>query len=140
MILYAESSAVLAWLLEEPAGGEIGRLLARAAHVLASDLTLLECERAIIRGVATSQVSKKDGAKWQETLRRISSHWSLVGMGQEVLERARRPFPIEPIRALDALHVATALIVEKRIPGLTILSRDHRVRDNCRLLALKAVP
>ncbi|HUP51077.1 MAG TPA: hypothetical protein VM198_01275 [Longimicrobiales bacterium] len=47
--LYAESSAVLAWLLGDDRGDEVGRALADARGVVASELTRVECERVLIR-------------------------------------------------------------------------------------------
>jgi hypothetical protein len=41
--VYAESSAVLAWLLGEEAGVQVRDILAGSEYVLASDLTLIEC-------------------------------------------------------------------------------------------------
>lgn len=46
MIVYAESSAVLSWLLGEPDGVEVGEILKEADFVVASQLTFTECERA----------------------------------------------------------------------------------------------
>lgn len=46
MTLYAESSAVLAWLLGEKSGEAIRRALLGADLVVASDLTVFECDRA----------------------------------------------------------------------------------------------
>jgi uncharacterized protein with PIN domain len=43
--LYAESSAVLAWLLGEESASRLRALLAEAEIVVASDLTLIECAR-----------------------------------------------------------------------------------------------
>ena len=48
MILYAESSAVLAWLRGETKGKTVRGLLAKAAVVIASDLTLIECDRVLL--------------------------------------------------------------------------------------------
>jgi PIN domain nuclease of toxin-antitoxin system len=47
--LYAESSAVLAWLLLEREGSRVDRLLTAAESVISSDLTLIECDRALLR-------------------------------------------------------------------------------------------
>ena len=52
MILYAESSAVLAWLLGEPAGRDVRALLAKADRVVTSALTAVECARALARARA----------------------------------------------------------------------------------------
>ena len=49
MNLYAESSAVLAWLFEEDAADSVEEAFDRAEGVVASDLTLVECDRALMR-------------------------------------------------------------------------------------------
>ena len=49
MNIYAESSAVLAWLLGEAAASRVREVLRRAELVMASDLALIECDRVLIR-------------------------------------------------------------------------------------------
>jgi predicted nucleic acid-binding protein len=58
----------------------------------------------------------------------------------EHVERARRPFPLEPIRTLDALHLAAALHFQHELLGLTVLSLDARVRQNAEALGLPVLP
>ena len=50
------------------------------------------------------------------------------------------PFPAEPLRALDAVHLASALITADNVPGLALLSFDHRIRRAARQLGLSLVP
>jgi uncharacterized protein with PIN domain len=57
--LYAESSAVLAWLLDEPAGVFVRETLAETTIVLASDLTLIECDRVIHRATALGDLTHR---------------------------------------------------------------------------------
>jgi hypothetical protein len=51
-----------------------------------------------------------------------------------VLNRVRRRFPIEPIRTLDAVHLATTELLGEAPQLVTIVTRDVRVRDNARAL------
>jgi predicted nucleic acid-binding protein len=46
----------------------------------------------------------------------------------------RRPFPAEPIRTLDAIHLATAELLGEAPQLVTIVTRDERVRANARAL------
>jgi hypothetical protein len=46
VIVYAESSAVLSWLLGEPRGSAVQQALATAVFMMTSDLTLSQCDRA----------------------------------------------------------------------------------------------
>lgn len=62
MNLDAESGAVLAWLLDEAGAPQIRRLLGTSAVVIASDLTLTECDRVLLRAVALGELTEADAA------------------------------------------------------------------------------
>jgi len=51
-----------------------------------------------------------------------------------VLVRAGRPFPIEPIRTLDAVHLATAEALGEPPQLVSVITRDVRVSENARAL------
>lgn len=138
--LYADSSAVLAWLLGETAGEAMCSALLGAELVVASSLTLVECDRSLVRAAASGRVSEVGAADRRALLASIAAHWSLLRLDEEVLERARRPFPAEPLRTLDALHLASALAAREAAPGLALLSLDARVRTAGRGLGFAVVP
>ena len=140
MILYAESSAVVSWLLGEARGEVVRSLLAEAELVVASELTLVECDRVLIRAAVTELVREADAVDRRARLATAAAHWNLLRLDEEVLERARRAFPVEPIRTLDALHLASALWARSAVPGLALLSLDERVRRNGKELGLRLLP
>lgn len=140
MIVYAESSAVLAWLLGDEQGDEAASILADAEGVVASDLTLVECDRVLIRAWSAGLMTEAEGADHRAVLARAMSCWTLLRVGPEVVERAERPFPVEPVRTLDALHLASALAVRSVVPGVRILTLDQRVRENAERLGLSPLP
>ncbi len=140
MTLYAESSAVLAWLLDEPRAEEVLAALAGAETIVASDLTLIECERTLIGAAARGLLSEGGATDRRAELSRVATHWNLLAVTEEVVERARRPFPTEPIRTLDALHLASALFARTADPEVELLSLDRRIRDCGRLLGFRLVP
>lgn len=141
MDLYAESSAVLAWLLDEGRDGlDIQAMLADASSVVASDLTLIECDRVLARAAAIGEISEADAAERQARLNAASAHWVIFGIAEDVVERARRPFPLEPIRTLDAIHLASAVVARRAIPGLTMLSLDGRVRRAAHRMGIPLAP
>jgi len=138
--LYAESSAVLAWLFGEEAGEVVRQILSGAESVMSSDLTLVECDRVIIRSQKVGGVTEVQAADRKAALNRAAAHWHLVHLRDEILERARRPFPKEPIRTLDALHLAGALVLRSAVPGLALLSLDERIRSNAKELGFELLP
>jgi len=140
VIPYAESSAILSWLLGERRGATVRELLAGAELVLASELTVLECHRALLRAVHTGRMAEGEAGDLRGRLSHASLHWVLLAMDSEVLERARRPFPGEPIRTLDAIHLATALTARSAVPNVALLSLDERVRRNGAELGFQLLP
>jgi predicted nucleic acid-binding protein len=130
VILYAESSAVLAWLLGEVGEKAVRSALTAAELVVASDLTPVECSRVLVRAQEAGHLTAGRAADLEALLSRAAAHWTLFAVGGAVLERARRPFPVEPLRTLDALHLATALVARSAVPGIRLLSLDERVRRN----------
>jgi predicted nucleic acid-binding protein len=126
--LYAESSAVLAWLLGEEAGHRVRELLRRAELVMASDLTLVECDRVLIRAVTLGELDEAAAADCRARLNTAAAHWHLWRINLEIIDRARHPFPAEPLRTLDAIHLASALAARSAVPGVELLSLDDRIR------------
>ena len=140
MKLYAESSAPLAWLLEQAHGDLVADTLSRADLVIASDLTLVECDRVLIRAVTLDELNESDAVDRQARLNAVSQRWTLLALDEEIVERARRPFPSEPVRTQDAIHLASALTARKAVPELAMLTLDARIRKAADRLGFMVVP
>ena len=140
MKLYAESSAVLAWLLGEAAEGEVREVLGNAELVAVSDLVILECDRVLIRALTLGAVDEVEAADLRARLHQTASTWHVWRISPEIIERARQPFPAEPVRTLDALHLASALAVRSTIPGVALLSLDERIRRTGKQLGFQLQP
>ncbi len=140
MNLYAESSAVLAWLFRESLGPGIGTILGAAQAVIASDLTLIECERILIRSVVCKQMDADDAAERRRHLYQASAAWQILRITPEIAERARQPFPAEPLRTLDAIHLSSALAARPLFAGLEMLSLDDRIRAAAQQLGFDLQP
>ena len=140
MSLYAESSAVLAWLLDEAAAAPVRRSLASEATVVASDLTVIECERVLIRAAALGDLTEAEAADRRAHLAAAASHWHVLRISPDIVERARQPFPGEPIRTLDAIHLASLLVTRSSVRGLELLSLDDRIRRAAAALGVRLRP
>jgi hypothetical protein len=135
-VLYIESSAVLSWLLGEEGSVKVIDILNDFDTILTSVLTIVETERALIRAERQNLIKAADRSKLSGILASRSSSWNLLEINSAVRARASLPFPVEPIRSLDAIHLATALEFLRIFPDLTVLSLDQRVRDNLEPLGL----
>jgi uncharacterized protein with PIN domain len=138
--LYAESSAVLAWLLDEDSAPEVRRHLATAKLIVASDLTLIECDRVLTRAFELGELSEGEAADRHAHLAVAAAHWHVMRIAPEVVDRSRQPFPAEPIRTLDAIHLASALLGRANVAGLKLLSLDERIRKSATGLGFELLP
>jgi uncharacterized protein with PIN domain len=138
--LYAESSAILAWLLDEPAAAAVRRLLGSSEITVASDLTLIECDRVLLRAAALKELTEAEAADRRAHLATAAAHWHVLRIAPEIVDRARQPFPGEPIRTLDAIHLASLIVGRSAVRGLGLLSLDDRVRQAAKGLGVDVVP
>jgi PIN domain len=86
----------------------------QAAVIVASDLTLIECERVLQRAIALGELNAAEAADRHGYLMAAASQWQILHLAGEVVERAQQPFPAEPIRTLDAVHLASALTAREK--------------------------
>lgn len=140
MNLYAESSAVLSWLLGEPEGRLAYDALVSASHVGASVLTIVEVRRVLHRRLALGGCTPDEYRLDVQRLLTATSGWIRLQLTDEIIDRSSQPFPIEPVRTLDALHLSSALVLRTALSNLRVLSFDSRVRENAIALGLPLEP
>lgn len=127
-----ESSALVAALLEHDTAAL--KPLPAGTQLVTSALTLAEASRAIIRARATGRLTPAEEQAAVRALRTFERRCFTLDVDRAVLTRVRRPFPIEPLRTLDAVHLATTELLGEAPQIVTIMTRDVRVRDNARAL------
>ena len=140
MNLYAESSAFSPGFWARSSGPQCKRLLRNASVIFTSDLTFVECDRVLIRAVTLNEMSETRAASCRRRLTAAAVGWYVLRIGADVVEKARKPFPAEPIRTLDALHLASAVIGRSAVPDLAILSLDDRIRSSAQQSGFTLLP
>jgi predicted nucleic acid-binding protein len=140
MTLYAESSAVLRWLFDGARGAEIEALLRSAEKVLCSRLTLVEVRRVVRRMVALRELDETAASDVFDAFAAAVARWAILDLERDVTDRAEERFPIEPVRTLDALHLASALSLRHAVSDLRLLSTDERIRANGVRLGFDVLP
>ena len=131
-VWYIESSALAAALLERDS--KALESVRTPGRKVTSALTIAETARAILRARATARLTADEERTAVGALRRFELRCYVVRVTDAVLARVRRPFPIEPIRTLDAVHLATAELIDEPPPLVVVVTRDVRVRENARAL------
>lgn len=135
---YVESSALVAALMENDAA--VKAEVRAASRLVTSALTRAETMRAIRRARVSDRLDAADERKALRGLRTFIRRCFIVQIDSVILGRVGRPFPVEPIRTLDAVHVATAERLDEPPQLVTVISRDERVRANAAALGYVVRP
>jgi predicted nucleic acid-binding protein len=129
---YIESSALVAALLEHDA--EALAALREVGRRVTSALTFAEAARAVLRARVTRRIAPAEERAALRDLRALERRCTVFAVTEDVLTRAGRPFPVEPIRTLDAIHLATIELMGETPQLVTVVTRDRRVARNARAL------
>jgi hypothetical protein len=64
----------------------------------------------------------------------------VIALEDEVLRWAREDFPEEPVRSLDAIHLASLRVVDNQLGAFEVATCDDRVRRNAAALGFAVLP
>ncbi|MGH9630151.1 MAG: type II toxin-antitoxin system VapC family toxin [Bryobacteraceae bacterium] len=131
-IRYIESSALVAALLEGDASAKAS--IRALGQRITSAITVAETSRAVLRAHLSGRITVQQQRAALLTLQRFARRCHIVSVTETILAHAGRPFPVEPVRTLDAIHLATAEVVGEPPALVVVISRDRRVRDNATAL------
>lgn len=138
--LFVESSALVAWVLWEARGKEVAAYLRATKRPWLSALAVPECFRSLSRAASLNRL---DVAYVRAARRRVSAlaaGCTIVPVDADILERAGEAFPVEPVRTLDAIHLASLERARAVSAKITLLSLDDRVRENAARQGIPVVP
>ena len=134
---YVETSALLRVLLD---GEESLRPELSGEGLVTSVLTFVEAARAISRARREKRLDAQQSREVERQLAAFERSCDAIGLEGDVLRRAREDFPMEPVRSLDALHLASLRVLDDELGGLEVVSCDDRVRKNAAALGFAVVP
>ena len=120
MNVYVDSSVLLRIVLGEP---DRLRIWPTITNAVSSELIRLECLRTIDRARIRLGLEDRRIAKYRADLLEAVDAFSLVALDSIVLERASEPFPTA-LGSLDAIHLASALLVRDDLDGLVFATHD----------------
>ena len=79
-------------------------------------------------------------AQTRDSLNAVAEHWTVFTIDNQVVDRARRPFPREPLRTPDAIHLSTALIARSLVTELSMVALAKPIRRNAVALGIDLFP
>lgn len=132
MNAYLDSSVLLRIVLGEPGPLPSWGLIDEA---LSSELIRLECLRTIDRARVQLRLADEAVSRLRADVLEAIDGLSLVPLSRLVLERAAEPFPTL-IASLDAIHLASALLVREQYDGLLFATHDQQLAVAARAMGL----
>lgn len=107
----------------------------RIERPFSSELIRVECFRTIDRARLRGGLDDEAVAlRRAEVVKRLE-RFDLVALARQILRRAEDPFPTS-LGTLNALHLATALLVRERVGDLTVATHDEELATACRAMGL----
>lgn len=135
--LYVETSALLRVLLD---GDESLRSALSGKGLFTSALTFVEAARAVARAKREHRLDSGQAREAERQLAAFERSCDVIALGDDVLRRAREDFPEEPVRSLDAIHLACVRVLDAELGEFEVASCDDRVRRNAAALGFGLVP
>lgn len=134
---YFDTSAFIKRYVEELGRREVLRLL-RKNHCVVSAVLPVEVRSALRRGVAETL----DAKRVPGILKRLAAdraYWTIIEVSREVLATAESLSGAHPLRALDAIHVASAKLFADRTASqtFTFVSADMQQTHVAEALGIK---
>ncbi len=126
--LYLDTSAVLRAVLEAGTSTPVEDQIGAARVLVTSRLSLVETARALHRLRLRADVSELRLVDAERELAAVWARCELWEISPSVCETACHVAPGKPLRALDAIHLATFILARRRIDGLELLTVDERLR------------
>jgi predicted nucleic acid-binding protein len=118
--VYVDSSVLLRVVLGEP--GRL-RIWSAITTAVSSELIRLECLRTIDRARIHLGLEDRRVAQYRADVLEVVDSFRLVALDTVVLDRASSPFPTM-LGTLDAIHLASALLVRDEVDDLAFATHD----------------
>lgn len=133
--VYVDSSVIVASTLDQP-GALRG---VRWAAAVSSELIVAELLRTLDRLRLAASTSDEELARLRREAERNLATLDLVPINRAVLRRAGGAFPL-PVKTLDAIHLATALLWEEQAGEIVFLTQDRQLANAARACGLTVYP
>jgi predicted nucleic acid-binding protein len=136
--VYLDASALVKLFVPERESDDLNQALAGLTDVIVSDLALTELASALGRRTRERRLTRAEAQRLYREAAKLhasSHHAELTPPVHRRAERLMLSFTI-PLRALDALHLATAVEEE----AATVVTFDPRLRDAAATQGLFVAP
>jgi hypothetical protein len=139
-VRFWDSSALFPLLVEEPRSALVRQLLDDDPEIVAWWGTPVECGSAVPRLRRERRIDDVDEDRLHDLLARLRAAWIEILPGEEVRLQAMRLLRVHPLRSLDALQLAAAVVWAGSPARGGLVTFDERLRAAARAEGFNAYP
>lgn len=132
-VSYLETSTFLQVVFQETGWEESRKKIENSDRLISSRLLRVEVGRALLRLRLNNAQDELAASELTSRCDSLFAAIDLVEISSEVCMRAERVFPAQLLRSLDAIHIATYLLLKEKFGGLEMLSHDRIIRQVLKL-------
>jgi uncharacterized protein len=134
---YFDTSALIKRYVNEPGRGDVLQLLRKHRCVMSAVLPV-EVRSALRRRVADGTLQERQATAILKRFTADRAFWMVIDVSRDVLAAAESLCDSYSVRALDAIHLASAQLFAGRIgsPAFTFVSADIRQTSAAAVLRL----
>jgi predicted nucleic acid-binding protein len=139
--LYLDTSALVKLYVVEEGSTRVQEAVAATETVATATIAFVEARAALNRRRREGSLSRKD---YHHTVNELETDWEqyvLLEVTRGVIRRAADLTHIHPLRAYDAIHLASAMALKERIEGpMFFASWDSTLGSAAKREGLRLVP
>jgi len=139
-LLFWDTSALVPLLVREDRSADVRAVLRADSDVLTAAITSLEVTSALWRRRHAGILPLVDQERAERIFAQASTRWSEIAQSPEVMEGALRLLARHPLRSLDALQLASALIVAPAPALLPFVVLDKKLAAAARAEGFPVLP
>jgi len=129
-MIYLDTSALVKRFVAEAGTPEVQRLVASEDHLSTSKIAYAEMYSGFTRKFRENEISKQD---YELACSQFEADWDAylrIELHDEILDISRRLIQTYPLRGFDAIHLASAIHLEKSVElRIRFVAADKRLVD-----------
>lgn len=135
-LAYFDTSALVKKYVREAGSSRVGALLT-TYEFLSSAITPIELQSAVQRRRREHEITEPNYLSIISRVASDRSYWQLVELVPQVLSKAEQLVIAENLRTLDAIHIASAMIIQDSfstpLPFVSADARQLAAAQHCKL-------
>jgi predicted nucleic acid-binding protein len=139
-LLFWDTSAIVPLIVREDRSVEVRAVLQDDPDVITAAISSLEVTSALWRRRHAGNLPLLDHERAERGFAQLSARWTEITYSDRVLESAYRVVARHQLRTLDALQLASALVLTRRPAVLPFVTLDKRLAAAARAEGFPVLP